>query len=1085
MAAEHGGVAVAIFVLALAMSVLVRSFLSQWLRIPFTVSLFCGGMCVGAIHASLQHQYPLFDQAVDVWANLPPSVFLFVLLPPLIFESAVNIPTHLFVRQLPQILFLAVPGMLLGCLLTALVPLFFASSSAGGGQSGGWDWSSALLFGGMLAATDPVAAVAVMRDAGVDTRLSVLVEGESLLNDGTGIVVFQILVAVIKARGGGGSGEIDIGELVAHGVQLALVAPALGFVVALVVTALLGRVFADHMTETSLTIIACFATFAIAEGTPVHTSGVLATCFTGLFMGHFARGHISAQSEEATHSFWEVTAFIANTLVFFVAGIIVSDKAFFGSHITTAEWIVLLVLFLWINLVRAIVIVGSLPIMRASPYPFNWRHLSVLSHCGLRGAVGLILALTVQDIHELPERVRDQFLFYMAGTAVLTLVINATSTGPLLSALKLDATSATEQKIFEHACDFLEAHVARLVRSLQTDRYIGDADWPTVWRYVPVFSARSFHHRFENHLMRDIASDDAGDAAATTATGQLSAVPLPAALRRYWSDQEAAFRAILVGPVGDLELNASREHSAHGSDAPGMASMRRTLSGANVLAGIELSDAHDEGDAHSVELPVLGAQSDRAAGLPFSDSEMVKQARVRFLLAVRSGYAQLFRRGWIKPQSLRFLEASIACETDFAGARPLSSWESLVASMGLMETSAWQRALSWRSTPIVGALAESFVAEQMSAAFDLATGFIMSHEQVPAHQLLGRSDVAKQLDGERNAEIARARALLRAILPAFPDIARALKTRSAAHFVLVKQREAIDELFEDGLISAKERERFAAVNTSMLEAVHKHPAREEIPAIVDSLLTAQRLRGVPRTELEAMAPACTELIRSSRTILLSPNDSAQSAADCSLLFCRGSARATRPGEEDSSAMRPLDFVGEGDFMNLDAALSGAGDPALVVESLTFVHAIVIHVPTAVQLAVAAGALHLLLALFPIEEPGMLASFIYAPPSQQRQQADAASPAAAVAPATRAVATDRVRSVAARTQADLGASGGGLLLVLRGCVSGGPHAPQVRAPARIVWHSRSVMLEEDSLVAFSPSDVAGTDGSLVVVAATSL
>ncbi|CAM9911883.1 unnamed protein product, partial [Chrysoparadoxa australica] len=414
------------------------------------------------------------------------QVILFVFLPILIFESAYNTDVHIFQREFWQVLVLAVPGVILMTILTACIVKYWLPYN--------WSWDTSLMFGSMLSATDPIAVVALLKELGVSERLAVLIEGESLLNDGTAIVLFSVFRDALI----GTAADSDPATVIKTAARLSLGGPLVGAVLGMAGSFCLGYIMDDGQSEITVTVIVCFTSFLIAEATALHVSGVLAVVTTGLVMSFYARGRISPGVEDSLNTFWSVTSYFANTIIFFISGLIIGDRAIFADAIRGQEWLFLLMLYVGIQLVRAVNVIVCSPFLIMGGYGMDWKSLAVLAFAGLRGAVGLTLALIVAEDDDIDRVTRERILFYMAGIAALTLVVNGTLTKPLLHYLEMDRSSSAETEIFIRACSVIESKLDHQIDLLKGDRFVGDADWEIVWRYVPCMTAKSYWQRIRN-----------------------------------------------------------------------------------------------------------------------------------------------------------------------------------------------------------------------------------------------------------------------------------------------------------------------------------------------------------------------------------------------------------------------------------------------------------------------------------------------------------------------------------------------------------------------------------------------------------
>lgn len=432
------------------------------LRLPFTVALMLLGCAAGALVNVFGTEAPGTAGEVlallAAGARLTPEVILFVFLPPLVYESAYNLDARALVQNLPAIATLAVPALVLSTAVTGAVVML------AGGAAHGLTWPAALLFGALISATDPVAVVALFKELGAPKRLGVLVEGESLLNDGTAIVLFHILLALVVAGVSGGGGHLTISSYVLAGLkQFALVAVGgllVGLLLAWPAFALIGWVVSNEPVEISLSVVVAYASFAIAEHF-LHVSGVLAAVSAGLIAGSYGKTKVSPSVQEFMHSFWEYMAFAMNTLIFFSVGLVIATR------VSLAEVGRILPLFAAtiaaVIAARALGVFGSVPILNRLFATISLRFQAVMWWGGLRGAVSLALALTVfayVDVPQpdgtlvsLPAALRDTVLLLTAGVVLFTLLVNALTMSPLIRRLGLDAPTPLDR--------FAEAYAER------------------------------------------------------------------------------------------------------------------------------------------------------------------------------------------------------------------------------------------------------------------------------------------------------------------------------------------------------------------------------------------------------------------------------------------------------------------------------------------------------------------------------------------------------------------------------------------------------------------------------------------------
>ena len=481
-AEEHGSNLSPLFFVILAL--IIGAATRQGLRkspLPFTVSLLLIGLglgvatrigwfdtwSVGSVHISVK----FLSNAVNWAGHIDPHVILYVFLPTLIFEAAFAMDVHTFRKSVGNASILAIPGILVAMILTATLAI--GLDLAGIGLSG-WGWPIALMFGAVVSATDPVAVVSLLKDLGASKKLGTLIEGESLLNDGTAIVLFMVFLVGIT----GGTAETSP---IVEFFRVALGGILVGVIIGGVTINWVRRVFNDALVEISVIIAAAYITFYICEHF-LQVSGVLGLVSIGLVMASIGRTRISPEVEHFLHEFWELAAFIANTLIFLIVGVVIALRVVF----TGKDFLILLIIYVGIHIIRAIVIAMFFPVMKRTGYGLSRKDSYVLWWGALRGAIGLALALIVANESAIPEEIRNQFLFLTAGIVTLTLVVNATTIGFLVNKLGLTKISPAKAAMLSNANQYLRQSTENTIEKLKEDRFMSRANWKAVKDYLPL-----------------------------------------------------------------------------------------------------------------------------------------------------------------------------------------------------------------------------------------------------------------------------------------------------------------------------------------------------------------------------------------------------------------------------------------------------------------------------------------------------------------------------------------------------------------------------------------------------------------------
>jgi NhaP-type Na+/H+ or K+/H+ antiporter len=279
---------------------------SAWSGLPYTSLITVIGVAFGVYHGKLGR----IGSAVELYSQIDAHLILLLFLPALIFESAFNSDWHIFKVEMNQILIMAGPMLIVAIYLSALMMKYVL------GYDGDFTWEACLLYGSIISATDPVAVVALLKELGASRRLATLIEGESLLNDGTAMVVFLVILDVAEGN------NVTAGDVITKFVRLSVGGPLLGIVAAIILSAILRRTHNNGVLEVNATIFMSYILFFVAESTSVHVSGILAIVALGLYMTNTGKTRISTESEHSVHNVWSYIGFVAETVIFMIAGII-------------------------------------------------------------------------------------------------------------------------------------------------------------------------------------------------------------------------------------------------------------------------------------------------------------------------------------------------------------------------------------------------------------------------------------------------------------------------------------------------------------------------------------------------------------------------------------------------------------------------------------------------------------------------------------------------------------------------------------------------------------------------------------------
>jgi len=400
------------------------SLVTQRFGIPYTIGLVVVGFAL-----SFLPQIAPF--------NITPDLILALLVPPLVYEAAFVLNFNDLRHELRVVLTLAIPGVILTTFLVGGLVSFGANIAL----------PYALVFGALIAATDPVAVVALFRSMGAPKRLQVLLEGESLLNDGTAIVLFNLMLGIAL------TGEFNLGRSVVEFFVISGGGILVGVIGGVLVSQLIGRVN-NALVETTLTTVLAYGSYLIAAYI-FGVSGVLAVVAAGLTSGEIGPRGMSATTRISVFGFWEYAAFLANSFVFLMIGL-TTDLQMLIDNALPILWAILAVL-----LARVVTIYGLSLVRR--DIPVRWKN--ILFWGGLRGAIALSLALSL-DV-DIPHRQQLQAMAF--GVVLFTLVVQGLTLRPLLRRSGLVQVSSAQLEYERHharAIAMRSAH-ARLHRMHQ------------------------------------------------------------------------------------------------------------------------------------------------------------------------------------------------------------------------------------------------------------------------------------------------------------------------------------------------------------------------------------------------------------------------------------------------------------------------------------------------------------------------------------------------------------------------------------------------------------------------------------------
>ena len=400
----------ALFLMALLLVAALIEPLAKKIHLPFSIIL----VIIGFIGSELVVKKLGIDTGIR-WDNFGTIIFYFIL-PILIFQAALEIDIKLLWKNIVPIGLLALPLMLVSALVIA------AGVYHGIDHATGFPWMAALITGALLSATDPAAVLSLLKSVNAPERLSMLLEGESLFNDATAVVMFSLLIAIAT----GAQSADSMNEVLFRFITVFFGGLVVGLISGLIIT--LFTKVAGWSLFPLLSLICAYATFLIAEDL-LHLSGVMAVLAAGLTVGRCRRESSAKIHNDFAEKFWGLLGHIAESTIFLLAGITITLSMF------TEQWLAIVIGIIAVVIARIMMVFGTFPILQIIPGidAVPLKQQTVLVWGGVRGTITLALALSLPLTLDYWYTI--QSIAY--GVVLFTLFVQATTIGPLIRKLDI------------------------------------------------------------------------------------------------------------------------------------------------------------------------------------------------------------------------------------------------------------------------------------------------------------------------------------------------------------------------------------------------------------------------------------------------------------------------------------------------------------------------------------------------------------------------------------------------------------------------------------------------------------------------
>lgn len=424
-------------------------------EMPYTVCLFLEGAAIPFI-VRYTNIYSTEDFASN--STLVGYIILYMILPLLIFGEAMNLNWHHVTSGLYQSLWLAGPGVVIGTLLMATATIFIIPT---------WTFPTALLFGSIISATDPVAVLALLKSTKVSHQLSTVIGVESLLNDGSAIVLYTLFTQIV-------SGIVPTAiTIFTFFIYNVIFSPALGASIGFMSNKLMrfldnGLRKVDITVQIFITFITAYVSFILSAY--LGLSGVLSAASAGLMIARFAPPFMIYH--HSMREAWHIFEWVCNTLIFFFGGLVAAYRSV--TTFQSKDLYLVLVMYVLMMVIRGVMILVLYPIISRGKLQVTVNDSVFMVWGGLRGALGIALAIQVQGTvstsnSTVSAEVGSQLFIMVVGCATLTLLVNAPTAKYLLRYLKLTEESRVSEEDRKVIDDLMQMRFASHIRATLLD----------------------------------------------------------------------------------------------------------------------------------------------------------------------------------------------------------------------------------------------------------------------------------------------------------------------------------------------------------------------------------------------------------------------------------------------------------------------------------------------------------------------------------------------------------------------------------------------------------------------------------------
>ncbi len=766
---------------------------------------------------------------------------------------------------------------------------------------------ASMLFGAVVSATDPVAVVALLKELGASKKLGTLIEGESLLNDGTAIVAFVLLIGVVTGAeaflGTGsfiGSATIGFGKIGAAG-------GLVGVLIGLIAILWVRKVFNDPLIEITVVLVTAYAVFFICEHF-FHVSGVLGLVALGIVMAGIGRTRISPEVEHFMHEFWEFTAFAANVIIFIVVGVVIAQKA----HPTGMDFAILGLVYLAIHVVRAINMGMFYPLMRKAGYGLPGKDAVVVWWGALRGAIGLALALVVYTEHfRYDFTIENGGMGYKEATTAVFVVERELG----------DQLIGKKNPNLYQGASLTQAEVSiqgGKIKSISQPTHLAE-------KYLGSKSTQDVADIRERLVSGDLSVVILGEGSGAVA--QASLVGISARVR----DQ---FLFLISGIVLlTLLVNATTIKSLVNklglTELPAVKKLMFSNASGNISQGCEseMDLLKDDRFLSGANWGLVRNFLPEPVTYPLNSQELaamdtLAEIRRRLLEKERSSYWAQFRSGLLSARAVAQLDNNLSEFLDLQGKVPLTErtyLESICTVSKLTE--------ALKDLPFL----KRYFSDKITVGYDSAKAFVIAQQAMAkmvdslVKELDESGDTEKQqktsrlLKDEIRQNRLRGLEYIRNMHENYPEATVGIETKDAIRSVLNHERNSIKKLKSDGMLEADEAGRMITAVEERMKKVMESPLELRLPEPEEVLREVTWLKGMSSDLISKILQASEPRSYNSGDFIMRQGDE----GDGMIVITRGSVKV-------SIRDIVVDIMGRGAVIGEMAVLGGVPRTANVV-----------------------------------------------------------------------------------------------------------------------------------------------------------